>query len=267
MLLITFTFFLCCWVSSSCAISMCSLPAPLMLLVICDVNFSSPFSFLRWTAELPNQMFNKTARCLLFYIPEYTRCFFLLSYVPHMKVNLMSCTGFTGHREVGDWSDCKFSPVQYLVFLYRAPGRHWSVEAYHAPRGNSGAWALEETLFRVCEFTKLHNCCAITRICAGGLTACFLSSVCFLPVLLGDSVVFPAIQQARWCGWAQPFTGQLLCGVFGCVFSTNPPHWLLHSSQPASRPNTMPSGAPRWSETQLLNQLCSVATLPLTFVL
>lgn len=170
-----------------------------------------------------------------FLISSFKRSFFLLSSVPLVKVNLKSWTGFTDHKQVGDWSDFNFSLVQLLVFLYRAPGRHWSVEAYHAPRGNTGAWSLEETLFRVCEFKKLHNCCAITRICAGGLTACFppwALCVCFLPVLLGDSVVFSAMQR-------------LTSVVFCCAFSTNRPHRLLkntmlhQSLQPASRSSTI----------------------------
>lgn len=126
--LITFTLFLYCRVSFSCAISLCNLPAPLLVLVICDVNLSSPFSILILTDEFPNQLFNETPRCLslsfFFFISSYTRSFSLLSYVPLVKVNLKSWTGFTDHKQVGDRSDCKFSLVQLLVFLYRAPGRH-----------------------------------------------------------------------------------------------------------------------------------------------
>lgn len=108
----------------------------------------------------------------LFFIHSYTRSFFLLSWMLHVKLNLNMLV-FLGGQEVVDWSDCKFFLVQHLVFLYRAPGRHWSVEAYHAPCGNTRAWALEETLFRVCELKRWHNRCAITHICANALTACF----------------------------------------------------------------------------------------------
>lgn len=148
-----------------------------------------------------------------------------------MKVNLKSCTGFTGHREVGDWSDCTFSLVQYLVFLYRALGRHWSVEAYHAPRGNTGAWALEETLFRVCEFKNLHNCCAITRICAGGLTACFPPwPPCASCLFYG--VIWWRFQRYRNPGATEHSLSLVDCSALSfVVFPTNPPHWLLKKSR------------------------------------
>lgn len=190
----------------------------------------------------------------LFFISSYTRSFSLLSYVPLVKVNLKSSTGFTDHKQVGDWSDCKFSLVQHLVFLYRAPGRHWSVEAYHAPRGNTGAWALEETLFRVCEFKKLHNCCAITHICAGGLTACFPP-------------------------WALCVLSACFTGWFSCDFSntaTEPCGLLLSFLQIGClkmprhiKACSLLLAVTRFSCTakQLLHHLCSVATFPLTHVL
>lgn len=33
--------------------------------------------------------------------------------------------------------------------------RHWSVEANHAARRNTRTWALDENIFRVCEFSEL----------------------------------------------------------------------------------------------------------------
>lgn len=193
-----------------------------------------------------------------FLISSFKRSFFLLSYVPRVKVNLKSWTGFTDHKQVGDWSDFNFSLVQLLVFLYRAPGRHWSVEAYHAPRGNTGAWSLEETLFRVCEFKKLHNCCAITRICAGGLTACFppwALCVCFCLFYWVIQLCFQ--QCSDWPVWSfvVPF---LQIGHTGCL---KIPCYIKACS--------LLLAVARFSCTakQLLHHLCSVATFPLTFVL
>lgn len=119
LLLIVFTLLLRCHISSSCAISMYNLHESQLALVICDVNLSSPPLIV----EFPNQMFNKTARCLLFLSTHIPEAFFppLLGDTCEIEFEY---TGFSGHKEVVDWSDCKLFLVQHLVFLYRAPGRH-----------------------------------------------------------------------------------------------------------------------------------------------
>lgn len=186
--------------------------------------FLSPFCVLRLTVDFPNRMFSETARCLLFWSTHIPEAFFLLSWMIHVILNLNTLV-FPGIKGLLTGQIASFFLVQHLVFLYRAPGRHWSVEAYHAPRGNTRAWALEETLFRVCEFKGLHKRCAITHICADALTACFpaLCSVCFLPVFLGDYAVFTETPRRWWFDQVQLFSFQMLCVAFCCVVPTNLP--------------------------------------------
>lgn len=210
-------------------------------------------------------MFSKTARCLLFYPLIYQKLFSpLLDATCEIEFEY---TGFSGHKEVVDWSDCKLFLVQHLVFLYRAPGRHWSVEAYHAPRGNTRAWALEETLFRVCEFKRLHNHCAITRICADALTACFpLWALCAFCLFYW--VITLCLQRRSNTGGVIKSSFSLFeCSVWRFVVSFLQichtgflkMYTLLQSLQPASCSNMVPSAAPRSTKKELLNQLCSVA--------
>lgn len=168
LLLIIFTFLLCCHISSSCAISMYNLHESLLALVICDVNLSPPPLIV----EFPNQMFNKTARCLLFNPLIYQKLFFHLSWVIHVKLNL-NILGVLGIKRLltGEIASCSLSSI-WSSFTEH-PVDIDQLKLIMLLVGTPGPELLKKLSSESVSSKGLHKRCAITHICADALTACF----------------------------------------------------------------------------------------------
>lgn len=84
-------------------------------------------------------------------------------------------------------------------------GRYWSVEVNHAARRKTRSRALEENLFRVCEFTKLCKFCVFffsppslsnrisalnSALCGSAGNICFVMTACFSPSSLVGVLCF-----------------------------------------------------------------------------
>lgn len=201
-----------------------------------------------------------------FYPLIYQKLFFLLSWVIHVKLNL-NILGFLGIKRLltGQIASCSLSSI-WSSFTEH-PVDIDQLKLIMLLVGTPGPELLKKLSSESVSSKGLHKRCAITHICADALTACFppwaLCAFClFYWVIMlclqrrsdAGGLIRSSFSLFKCSAWRFVASFLQICRI-GCLKM----YTLLQGLQPASCLNTAASAAPRSTEKQLLNQLCSIA--------